>query len=550
MLQAAASIGGGLGLAGVVVMLHGYGVFDDARIVAALAVVGTGLLIAAGQACHRFGVDWAGRVLTFLGCVAAPLNLWYWHAQGLVDVHQHLWVGATGCVALYAALLYRRAEPVYLYAVQIGVALTSFLILADINQARHLPLLSVILVVGGVVTMLANRLWPDDDTHRFARRRFDVPLWIGGHVQLAAGLAIATMLWLFDQPWAPPVRLSETFVWDSDWRWFVVVWTVAAAAYVRTAVVRKTPAWIGPAVLSAGVATYGLASPIIADEAVLIAVVSLLGCGLIIAGAVWRRTRIGFGSIADGSADTATALAAAGYALAVLTAVGQAVRGVFLFGDLSAFDVSGGAIAVQAVFTAAAAFALRREDRIGLWFAAGTLGAGWLAMVALVSSVPLERKIEVGVVLLGLRLWLPPLGRWLRRPDEPLSEEQGGQLNAGAVLLSLPLVVAGLAARGGVGPATGWDEAALVVWAVALVLVGVAIERPLQRFLGGGLLALWAVTAVVLLLMAADLSLGIWLTIGGGTLTVAAVTAGLVRQRFVSTADEGGDRPEVVGAGS
>jgi len=51
------------------------------------------------------------QALTFLGCVVAPLNLWFYHAQNLITVQGHLWVGGVVCCLLYAATVNEYIVP-------------------------------------------------------------------------------------------------------------------------------------------------------------------------------------------------------------------------------------------------------------------------------------------------------------------------------------------------------------------------------------------------------------------------------------------------------
>ena len=97
-------IGGGLCVLGIIVWLVSKGVFENPLVLAIALGVGTLAILGAGWFVAlrtRFRI--AGQALTFLGCVVAPLNLWFYHAQNLVTVDGHLWVGGVVCCLLYAA---------------------------------------------------------------------------------------------------------------------------------------------------------------------------------------------------------------------------------------------------------------------------------------------------------------------------------------------------------------------------------------------------------------------------------------------------------------
>src|SRR4051812_48417835 len=75
-------IGGGLCVLGLVIWLISLGVFRDPRVLAFALGLGTLAILGAGwffTLRTRFRI--AGQAITFLGCVIAPLNLWFYHAQ-------------------------------------------------------------------------------------------------------------------------------------------------------------------------------------------------------------------------------------------------------------------------------------------------------------------------------------------------------------------------------------------------------------------------------------------------------------------------------------
>jgi len=184
-------IGGGLCVLGLIVWLVSLGVFENPRVLAAvlgvgtLAILGTGWWVALGT---RYRI--AGQALTFLGCVVAPLNLWFYHAQNLVTVDGHLWVGGVVCCLLYAATVVVLRDPLFMYACEVGVTLTTLLLLADMGRITDAAWLSLFCMALGLTSIHAERAFspaPDSD---FPRRRFGLPLFWSGHAQIGASLVI------------------------------------------------------------------------------------------------------------------------------------------------------------------------------------------------------------------------------------------------------------------------------------------------------------------------------------------------------------------------
>lgn len=184
-------IGGGLCVLGLVVWLISLGVFKDPHILAIALGVGTLAVLGAGwffTLRTRFRI--AGQALTFLGCVVAPLNLWFYHAQNLVTVDGHLWVGGVVCCLLYAATVVVLRDPAFMYAFEAGVTLTTLLLLADMGKITDATWLSVFFMALGLISIHSERMFSPADDSEFPRRRFGLPLFWSGHAQIAAALLI------------------------------------------------------------------------------------------------------------------------------------------------------------------------------------------------------------------------------------------------------------------------------------------------------------------------------------------------------------------------
>ncbi len=180
-------IGGGLSVLGLIIWLVSIGIFDDPRHVAVALGAGSLAILGGGWATvlkTRYRL--AGQALTFLGCVVAPLNLWFYHSQGLITIDQHLWVGGLVCVALYAATVRFLRDPIFMYAVEAGLTLTTLLLMANqhlIDDAGHL---AMFLTALGAISIHAERAFPASG--EFDRKRYGMPLFWSGHAQLGVGL--------------------------------------------------------------------------------------------------------------------------------------------------------------------------------------------------------------------------------------------------------------------------------------------------------------------------------------------------------------------------
>ena len=213
-------LGGGLTVLGLVIWLVAWGVFENPYVLAAALLVGTLAILGVGWLVvlkTRFKV--AGQAVTFLGCVLAPLNLWFYQAQELVTLDQKLWVGGLVCCLLYAATVYVLRDPLFMYAVEGGVTLTAGLILAELGWVGHTPQLCMFLMALGLISIHAERAFPPREEH-FTRERFGMPLFWSGHVQL--GLSLLILLGVQIAGWLlGPIR--ELF--GTEWEGNLLTWS-------------------------------------------------------------------------------------------------------------------------------------------------------------------------------------------------------------------------------------------------------------------------------------------------------------------------------------
>ncbi len=183
-------LGGSLCVLGLIIWLASQGVFENKIVLAAALGTGSVAMLAAGWLVTlktRFRL--AGQALTFLACVVAPLNLWFYHAQGLVTLDNGLWVGGVVCCLLYVATVWMLRDPLFMYAVEVGVTLTVVLFLGQLGLMANTSYLCLALIGLGFISIHAERAFSPQEG-QFSRRRFGMPLFWSGHVQLGAALVI------------------------------------------------------------------------------------------------------------------------------------------------------------------------------------------------------------------------------------------------------------------------------------------------------------------------------------------------------------------------
>jgi len=189
----------------------------------------------------------AGRAITLLACLIMPLNLWFYHAHGLVTLDGHLWAAALVCCALYAMAAAVLEDPLFVYVLSAGVAMTGLLILFDLHQLMETAAPSTLLVVLGLIALHVERACADNDV-TFSRKRFGMACFWSAQALLGAGL-----LWLMGAQLAGtfPIALSwmsgrAILAIDSSQHWLTVGLVLAGAyAYLYSdLVVRRVGVYV------------------------------------------------------------------------------------------------------------------------------------------------------------------------------------------------------------------------------------------------------------------------------------------------------------------
>jgi len=182
--------GGALLVVGLVIWLASLGVFKNTLVVATCLGAGTLVVLGGGCAIVRLTRhQLAGRALALLACLVMPLNLWFYHAHGLVTLEGHLWLAALVCCVLYGAAAAVLEDPVFVYVLMGGVAMTGCLILADLHKLMQVAAPSTLLVALGLISLHAERAFAVGDGP-FSRKQFGMACFWSAQALLGAGLLL------------------------------------------------------------------------------------------------------------------------------------------------------------------------------------------------------------------------------------------------------------------------------------------------------------------------------------------------------------------------
>ncbi len=189
-IQLLLAAGGGLLVLGLVIWLSSLGLFDNPGVVAACLGLGNALLLAGGVALLKFTrYHTAGRSLTLLACMVMPLNLWFYHTHNVITLEGHLWVAALVCCIVYAASAIMLRDPLLVYVLCGGVALTGLLFLADIGRFSEIFAPSLLLMILALAALHAEMAFPTGEGD-FSRERFGRAFFWSAQALLASSLGL------------------------------------------------------------------------------------------------------------------------------------------------------------------------------------------------------------------------------------------------------------------------------------------------------------------------------------------------------------------------
>lgn len=250
------AFGGALMVVGLVIWLWVNELLKPPGVAVGLGVLNAATLGAGWWLLRGSRYQLAGRAVTLLACLVLPLNLWYYHANGLLTLDGHLWVAALVISVLYAASALVLRDELFVYIFMAGVTLTGLLFLADLPPSPQkfweIALPSTLLVVLGMLAIHAERAFPEQEGP-FSRRRFGLAFFWSGHTLLAAGLLLVLGAdiagdWLYK-----PVFQSLYEKWGAtpspivgELRWLALLLVVAGTyAYIYSdLVVRRVGVYI------------------------------------------------------------------------------------------------------------------------------------------------------------------------------------------------------------------------------------------------------------------------------------------------------------------
>lgn len=230
------TLGGGLMVLGGLVWLISQGVLENPLVLAMLfGAASLGVLFGGWYVTLRTRYKVAGRALAFLGCVVTPLNLWFYHVQGLLLLDHGLWIGGVACVLLYVATVWALRDPLFVYAVEAGITLTAVMLLGDFGLAGQATQLCVLLMGLAIVSIHAHLAFPPEG-EAFTRTKFGLPAFWCGQLQLAAALvvlAVTQAASLLLEPLGNIFEIPAAGIPLTNSRWVAgCLWLAGAYAYV------------------------------------------------------------------------------------------------------------------------------------------------------------------------------------------------------------------------------------------------------------------------------------------------------------------------------
>ena len=534
-IQRLLMVGGGLALAGLLASLVSLGVFDDPRVVAVALGIGTAAMLAAGwtvtlKTRHRM----AGQALTFLGCVAAPLNLWFYEWQGLVTVDGHLWVGGVACCLVYLATVRVLKDPLFLYAFEAGVTLTVLLILGDVQRAADSSWVCVALVALGLGSVLAERAFAADHAI-FDRRRFGMPLFLSGQAQVAAAAFSLLLLQALAAIGAPLQawgwNLAHTTVATTP-ALAAGLWLAVAGAWIYSdVVVLRTGRLATPAAVAivVAMATF-LQGSLDAREMILLLATAGLAC-----------TTAGRGmSRATGAVATAIGPAwvtAGGMILTVAESAAIMEGGFRLLGPdrgLASFGPAAVSLATAVVVAAGGLAARSASARRWHLLAAGAIvlvtAGGWIRLLHLAPY----QKLELTATIAGLMLLVTGCGGRIHEREGSRDDGVTALLWAGSIAAILPALWAVLRNRWfGAGPER-FAELLLVTAVLPALVLGCVLQIRSATLVAGGALGLYLLTLFANLVYRPDLAVGVYLGVGGAVIFLAGILLSVFRDRLLA----------------
>jgi hypothetical protein len=338
-------LGGVLLVLGLVIWLATLGIFKEPLVVAVALGLGNAAVLAGGWATIRLTrYQTAGRAITLLACLVMPLNLWFYHANGLVTLEGHLWVAALVCCVLYLASALVLRDPLFVYVLCGGIAMTGLLMLVDAGRFWEIASPAALLVVLGLIAIHAERAFPEIEGP-FSRRRFGQAFFLSGHVLMAAGLLLILGAqlagdWLYRpvfQPLYERWHLGPPAIVAERWGQLLALGMILAASYAyfySDMVVRRVGFYVYLAVFTllwAEMLVIELLAMRVTTEAAIVALaLTGLAANLLQPQLLRWRKPLADGETGEGLATTALSLVRAGQPLGLFLSTAPVLLGLVL----------------------------------------------------------------------------------------------------------------------------------------------------------------------------------------------------------------------------
>lgn len=533
------TLGGVLFVVGLVIALASSGLFNDPRVAAAgLGMLSVTLLGSGAWVVARTRHSLAGQALTFLGCVVLPLNLWYYAYQGLVAVDQHLWVGGVVCVGVYAAIVYLLRRPLFLYAVELGATLTVILLLAQFQAVGNTTWIGWTLLIVGLVSILSEAIFPNETAQEFSRKRYGLPLFAAGHVQLAVGLVAMGISHLL--PYRVFARMADQYgmTAQESIAWYAGAWALGAVAYLYSSIVKQNRAFIAPAIGCVVATACELLS--LTDWSTSTCTLVIEATGLAMLATAWLVT---LSKPHDRSEQDSLAveflgadgLGIAGQWITSLSGVALVLQGLTrLLGPKVEFVDGILPSVIGAAMLATAAMVVPAAQRRVVAVLATMLGGLAVITFAMHSQISIERKVELATALTGAVILAAGLVRRVQEDDGHAYGETPLLLWGGSLLVALPLLAFGLASLFGISATVPLDKPLLLVGLMVMLVGGAVVQTRGPVIVGGTALTIYLVAMLGNLLWVANLSAGIYLTVGGGAIFSLALALSFAQDWLIA----------------
>lgn len=552
-LQWMMTVGGGMLVIGYVVWLWSIGIFDNPVVVAVTMGGAIAAVISVGVGMVKFSrYQLAGNGLTLLGAMAMPLQLWFYHAQHLINLNDggHLWMPAAAFCLVYAVIARVLRNPAFVYTFVGGIVTTGMLFLADqsVNQFWNLLPQVTFLVGLGWVFVFAEKWFVETDSD-FDRSRFGQSFFRAGIVTVLGGLSLLLASQVAGNFYDTIVYRGYVFaqyapVPVQQW-WVVGVLSVTALGIVL-AIPKKgrgliTPhrrqmslwavlVWIAVCLFAIFNITLNVATMS------LVSVAAVAGLLMIVIG---RSTKAvpeedqPENSLKGSIADDGRILVLSGNVVAMLFAVNM----VFSGGTSLALAL---VIGVQMASAMAAIFLSKSEGWRNGFIASSILLAMTGALVGnavIPFSVP--TKVEFVAVMVGAVLLLIGHVAWAKE-DESTRGSTTAALWFGSLLLSLPLLIALFCYRylnvaGDTGFAQFGHEVAVLATALLLVAAGILCRIRSTTIVGAMGMVIYVTSLLTMIPLPEKLqNISVIMMVGGGVFFTTAILLSVYRERIIA----------------